>query len=117
MSDCRLCLRLIFHYPSLYPVRCAQVLRQHIRAHWAPEAHDFKEPVIADDEKAAVRAALPAGLADADSKLRTAVGLAAAAIAKWDCPDAWPDLLDNLLRAIDQHDNPPLGESCVLLHG
>lgn len=44
------------------------------------------------------------------AQIRTAVGLAVAAIAKWDCPDAWPDLLDNLLRAIDQRDNPPLGE-------
>jgi hypothetical protein len=88
-----------------------QVLRQHIRKHWTREAPDCALPIIGDDEKAAVRAALPAGLADPNSKLRTAVGLAVAAIAKWDCPDAWPDLLDNLLRAIDQTDNQPLGAS------
>lgn len=68
-----------------------------------------------DAEKAAVRAGLPQGLADPDSKLRTAVGLAVAAIAAWDCPDAWPDLLDNLLRAIDQRDNQHLGEPCAEL--
>ena len=50
-----------------------QVLRQHIRAHWTPEAHLFREPAIQDPEKAATRAQLPQGLADADSKLRTAV--------------------------------------------
>lgn len=63
-----------------------------------------------------MRAALPPGLADPNSKLRTAVGLAVAAIAKWDCPDAWPDLLDNLLRAIDQRDNQPLGGFSIVRH-
>jgi len=46
-----------------------QVLRQHIRAHWTPEAHGFREPLIGDEEKAAVRAALPGGLSDASSKV------------------------------------------------
>ena len=86
-----------------------QVLRQHIRAHWTTEAPECKPPLIGDSEKAAVRAGLPGGLADGNSKLRTAMGLAVAAIAKWDCPDAWPDLLQNLLHAIDQRDNQPLG--------
>lgn len=86
-----------------------QVLRQHIRKHWTREAPDCALPIIEDHEKATVRAALPAGLSDPSSKLRTAVGLAVAAIAKWDCPEEWPDLLDNLLRAINQHDNPHLG--------
>lgn len=57
-----------------------------------------------------MRAGLPQGLADPDSKLRTAVGLAIAAIAAWDCPDAWPDLLQGLLQAINQRDNQPLGK-------
>jgi hypothetical protein len=95
---------------SMAGVMPAQALRQHIRKHWTREAPDSALPIIVDDEKAAVRAALPAGLADSNSKLRTAVGLAVAAIAKWDSPDAWPDLLDNLLHAIDQRDNVPLGE-------
>lgn len=102
-------------------IMLSQVLRQHIQKHWTRESPDCAPPIIGDEEKAAVRAALPAGLADPTSKLRTAVGLAVAAIAKWDCPDAWPDLLSNLLRAINQTDNQPLGAShrpevCICQH-
>lgn len=86
-----------------------QVLRQHVRKHWTREAPDCALPIIEDNEKSTVRTTLPAGLSDPNSKLRTAVGLAVAAIAKWDCPEEWPDLLDNLLRSINQHGNPHLG--------
>jgi hypothetical protein len=96
---------------SMAAVTPLQVLRQHVRKHWTREAPDCASPIIEDSEKATVRATLPAGLSDPNSKLRTAVGLAVAAIAKWDCPEEWPDLLDNLLRAINQHDNPHLSGS------
>ena len=61
----------------------AVVLKQHVKEHWTIEAKYFKAPLVGDDEKAAVRAALLPGLADSSSLLRTAIGLAISAIAKW----------------------------------
>lgn len=61
----------------------AVVLKQHVKEHWTTEAKYFREPAVGDAEKAAVRAALLPGLADSSSLLRTAVGLAISAIAKW----------------------------------
>ena len=61
----------------------AVVLKQHVKEHWTTEAKYFRAPVVGDAEKAAVRAALLPGLADSSSLLRTAVGLAISAIAKW----------------------------------
>lgn len=86
-----------------------QLLKRHVKEHWSPEASKFREPLVGDEEKAAIRASLPAGLADADSKLRTAVGMAVAAIAKWDVPQAWPTLLPDLLRVIKERSNSNLG--------
>ena len=90
-----------------------QLLKGHIKEHWTPEASKFREPLIEDAEKAAIRASLPAGLADANSKIRTAVGMAVAAIAKWDVPEEWPTLVPDLLRAISEPNNSTLGA----LHG
>ena len=86
-----------------------QLLKRHVKEHWTPEAAKFREPLIEDAEKAAIRATLPAGLADANSKLRTAVGMAVAAIAKWDVPQAWPSLLPELVRVISERSNSNLG--------
>ena len=86
-----------------------QLLKRHVKEHWTPESSKFREPPIEDSEKAAIRAALPAGLADPNSKLRTAVGMAVASIAKWDVPQEWPTLLPELLRAISERSNASLG--------
>jgi len=61
----------------------AVVLKNHIKQHWTPEAKHFREPVVGDGEKGAIRAALLPGLGDPSSKIRTAVGMAVAAIGKW----------------------------------
>jgi hypothetical protein len=62
-----------------------------------------------EQDKASIRAALPAGLQDSDSKVRTAVAVAVAAIANWDWPNAWPGLLEHVVGAIKAHSNPNLG--------
>jgi hypothetical protein len=57
-------------------------------------------PPLPEADKAAVRAALPQGLSDPASKVRTAVGVAVAAIAAHDWPQHWPELLPGLVGAV-----------------
>ena len=87
-------------YPFGLRQLAALLLKQHIKHHWTPEAKHFQPPVVGDDEKAALRRDLVAGLADSEGKMRVAIGMAIAGIAKWDVPTAWPDLLGQLIGAI-----------------
>lgn len=87
-------------YPLGLRQLAALLLKQHIKQHWAPEAKHFAPPAVGDAEKAAVRRDLVAGLADPEAKVRVAVGMAVAGIAKWDVPAAWPELLGQLVGAI-----------------
>lgn len=87
----------------------AVLLKRHVKEHWAEESKHFKQPVVSDSEKAAIRSQLPQGLADTQPKLRTAVSMAIAAIAKWDLPDAWPGLLNLLMGAVTSKVNQDLG--------
>eukprot|EP00887_Chlorella_sp_A99_P007628 scaffold20.g7628.t1 len=86
--------------PSGLRQLAAVVLKKTVREHWTFEAPSFREPPLGEEEKVRVREALPAGLADGDSKLRTAVAMAIAGIAKWDVPQAWPELMPRLLGSI-----------------
>ena len=76
------------------------LVKRHVKEHWAMESKHFKEPVVCDSEKTAIREQLPQGLADPLPKLRTAVSMAIAGIAKWDLPDAWPGLFEVVVGAI-----------------
>jgi hypothetical protein len=80
----------------------AVMLKQFIKAHWTPEAKHFEEPLVGDEEKVAIRRDLVTGLGDSDSRMRVAVGMAVAGIAKWDVPAAWPELLGQLVTAISE---------------
>ena len=48
---------------------------------------------------------LPNGLKDGSSKVRTAVGMSIAALAKVEYPDEWPELLPTLISFVQQKDN------------
>jgi hypothetical protein len=61
------------------------------------------------EEKAQIRAALPAGLHDPDSKIRTAIAMAIAAVANWDWPQDWPGLLENIVTSIKERRDLNLG--------
>ena len=87
----------------------AVLLKRHVKEHWAEESKHFKQPVVSEAEKAAIRSQLPQGLADPLPKLRTAVSMAISAIAKWDLPDAWPGLLNLLMGAVTTKGNQNLG--------
>lgn len=88
----------------------ATVLKKLVREHWTAEAPQYKGPAVGEEEKAAMREALPAGLGDESSKVRTAVAMAVAAIARWDCPQAWPGLIPGLVQAITAKKNAHMGE-------
>jgi hypothetical protein len=68
--------------------------------HWAEGEKHFSPPQVSDDEKAAMRDMLPRGLADGESKIRTATSMAVAAVAAFDWPEAWPALTGVLVSAI-----------------
>lgn len=86
-----------------------QLLRRQIAEHWAPDDPAFREPALDDNERAAIRQQLPSGLADPDRKLRTACGMALSAVARFETSES-PELVQQLVAAIDQRDNPHLGE-------
>lgn len=62
-----------------------------------------------------MRQTLPAGLGDPDSKIRTAVAMAVATVARTDVPEEWPSLLPDLVGAIasDSGRGAPLMEGSV----
>lgn len=97
------------HYPEGVRQMAAVLLKRHVKEHWAEESKHFKQPVVSDSEKTAIRGQLPQGLADPLPKLRTAVSMAISAIAKWDLPDAWPGLLNLLMQAVTSKVNQDLG--------
>ena len=87
----------------------AVLLRQHIKNHWSLDGGMQGAIIVSDGEKAQVRAALPAGLADPNSRIQTAVGMAIAEVAKWDSSGQWPELIPGLVQAITANSNPNLG--------
>jgi hypothetical protein len=95
----------------------AVVLKKCIKEHWTPEGPKFRDPEIGEEEKARVRALLPAGLADPSSKINTAVAMAVAEVARWDCPQAWPELLPGLVAAITDQGDAHLVSGAVRCFG
>ena len=71
----------------------AVVLKHFVHADWLR---------LAEAEKACVRAALPAGLRDGHGRIRTAVSVVIAAVARTDWPDAWPTLLADLTLPLEE---------------
>lgn len=91
----------------------AVLLRQYIKTHWVEGERGFVPPQTSESDKHQIRQALPSGLHDPSSKIRTAVGMAIAAIANWDWPQAWPGLMEFLTAAIKERKDPNLGTQLV----
>ena len=87
----------------------AVLLKQHVKTHWHEGGEKFEPPVVPDTEKQAIRDALLRCLSDPVPAIRTAVGMAVASIAMWDCPENWPNVLEFLVRAIKERKDPHLG--------
>lgn len=95
------------------------VLKKYIKEHWDENARNFEPPVAPEAAKAMVRNAIPGGLTDPSSKIRTAVGMCIATICKTDWPNKWPGLLEWLVQQIRDRQDDNLGAcwglSCIKL--
>jgi importin-9 len=72
-----------------------------VESHWNRNAEKFEEPEVEPLIKKNLKEILPIGLGDDSSKIRTVVAYSIAAIAHWDWPEAWPDLFNILIKALD----------------
>ncbi|XP_071784308.1 importin-9-like [Asterias amurensis] len=76
------------------------ILKQYVEAHWNKESEKFNPPVTTDEAKTEIRKMLPVGLRESISKVRSSVAYAISAIASWDWPESWPELLTELMDLI-----------------
>lgn len=91
----------------------AVLLKQYVKQHWVEGERKFRPPETIEQDKQQIRQALPAALMESDSKIRTAIGMAIAAIANWDWPQAWPGLMDFLVNSIKDRKDTNLCECCT----
>lgn len=83
----------------------AVVLKQYVKQHWQEGEDKYRPPTVPSEDKMIIRSLLLQVLDDSHGKIRTAVGMAIASIASCDWPEEWPDLMEFLLRYInDQTD-------------
>uniref|UniRef100_A0ACD6AEW2 Uncharacterized protein n=1 Tax=Avena sativa TaxID=4498 RepID=A0ACD6AEW2_AVESA len=83
----------------------AVLLKQFIKHHWEEQEENFVPPVVSASEKVVVRQLLLTSLDDSNGKIRTAIGMAVAAIGQNDWPEDWPELLPFLLKLIADQSN------------
>jgi hypothetical protein len=87
---------------------------------WSPQEHwqagdqaHGGGVVTSEEEKAAIKALLPAGLSDPLAKTRTTSALAIASIAALDWPEHWPELTGTLVAAITERRSRESGAPCA----
>lgn len=83
----------------------AVLLKQFIKHHWEEQEENFVPPVVSASEKVVIRQLLLTSLDDSNGKIRTAIGMAVAAIGQNDWPEDWPELLSFLLKLIGDQSN------------
>ncbi|KAM0908837.1 hypothetical protein ACQ4PT_015180 [Festuca glaucescens] len=76
-----------------------------IKHHWEEQEENFVPPVVSASEKVVIRQLLLTSLDDSNGKIRTAIGMAVAAIGQNDWPEDWPELLSFLLKLIGDQSN------------
>eukprot|EP00250_Pteridium_aquilinum_P006987 c16793_g1_i1 orf=84-3179(-) len=80
----------------------AVVLKQYVKQHWQEGEDNYRPPTVPSEEKVVIRNLLLQVVDDSYGKIRTAVGMAVASIASCDWPEEWPDLMDLLLRYLNE---------------
>ncbi|XP_064632245.1 importin-9-like [Lineus longissimus] len=80
------------------------LLKQYVEAHWSRHSEKFRSPETSDAAKKEIRRILPHGLGESISKVRSSVAYAVSAIAHWDWPEEWPDLLKILMESLTNGD-------------
>ncbi|CAI9096342.1 OLC1v1032456C3 [Oldenlandia corymbosa var. corymbosa] len=83
----------------------AVLLKQFISKHWKEDEESFEHPVVSSEEKEMIRRLLLASIDDPHRKICTAVSMAVAAVARFDWPEDWPDLLPFILKLINDKSN------------
>uniref|UniRef100_M8AJJ7 Importin-9 n=1 Tax=Aegilops tauschii TaxID=37682 RepID=M8AJJ7_AEGTA len=81
------------------------VNKEFIKQHWEEDEDNFVPPVVSASEKVVIRQLLLTSLDDSNGKIRTAIGMAVAAIGQNDWPEDWPELLPFLLKLIGDQSN------------
>jgi len=77
------------------------LLKQYVECHWSQlQEEKFKLPEVTEQAKRIIREALPHGLKDDSSKVRSSVAYAMANIAAFDWPEKWPELFSLLIEAL-----------------
>ena len=94
----------IINNPVQVPTHVRQfaaiLLKQYVDCHWHRAADKFLEPEVSLKAKGSIMEALPALLADDNSKIRSAVAYAISAIASWEWPDNWPTLFPIIVQGV-----------------
>jgi len=80
---------------------CSVLLKNWIECHWSTASEKFKDPQASDETKAMLRQNIPNGLQITSRPIRSLLSAALANIASWDWPEVWPELIPNLLQALD----------------
>lgn len=80
------------------------LLKNWIDYHWSEAGEKFKEPAASAQTKDFIRQNLPEGLRDSTRQVRSILAAALANIASWDWPETWPNLVPNLLDALNSND-------------
>ena len=86
------------------------ILKRYTELHWSSSSEKFQQPEVSLSSKAVIRELLLQALVDSSSKVRSCVAYVIAAIAHWDWPETWPNLVPALL------DNLSSGRT-ALVHG
>uniref|UniRef100_A0A914VHN1 Importin N-terminal domain-containing protein n=1 Tax=Plectus sambesii TaxID=2011161 RepID=A0A914VHN1_9BILA len=79
---------------------CGILLKQYILNHWQNGSPNFRPPEVPDHAKMTIREILPDCLGDAERSVRASAAYAVAAVAAFDWPTHWPDLIEALVNAV-----------------
>ena len=86
--------------PAGYRQLAAVLLKQQIRQHWDAGDRLFSPPEVSSEEKAAARAMILNIIFSVPPVVCVPLGVSIAAIANWDFPEEWPEVLPTLLQAM-----------------
>lgn len=76
------------------------LLARYIEKHWYPAADEYHPPTTPAEVKDAVRPLLLQALSDSERKIRSSAAFAASAVARFDWPEDWSDLLGSLVQML-----------------
>ncbi|UJR16177.1 hypothetical protein I4U23_003087 [Adineta vaga] len=76
------------------------LLRKYVSKHWTRDIESFIEPEVPEQMKSQIRRILPHGLNEPNHRLRVGLACVISAVAEWDCPESWPELLPFLIDSL-----------------